>query len=285
MAAVETNSSTFPFFSSLPLELRDQIWRDTLPNVKLAVYFHKQHCWFPRDLSQSHEYYGFANDKSYTYFKFRHDLLQHVQYELPLFFVNHEARRIALAWIKEHDIEIWARESCASFYAYDDRRSSVFTRPFNPLLDVLYIALDQRDDFLRELYELCFRRDLLQGRIKLAPAKVKHIAVPEALLLGRKVAAVVAEILQDGFFSLVENLMIVIDKQPNPQGRWEIERPQEEVFLWNNDRSIFEIRDSKNISNEALYRLLGEVNKWLGEEPLKKHIRSFRIQPVFAVRR
>ena len=106
---------------------------------------------------------------------------------------------------------------------------------------MLYIALDQRDEFLRELYELCFRHDLLQGRIKLGPAKVKHIAVPEALLLGRKVAAVVAEILQDEFFSLVENLMIVIDKQPDLQGRWELERPQEEVFLWNNDRSIFDI--------------------------------------------
>jgi len=89
-------------------------------------------------------------------------------------------------------------------------------------------------------------------------------------------------------------LFIIVDTQPDLQSadndmkvqrRWELESIQGEAFFWNNDRGGFDFRDSENIGDEALYRLLGEANKGLGEEVVKNHIRSFEVRPVFAVRR
>jgi len=186
MAAAATNFSTFPLFSSLALELRDQIWRDALPNeVGPALYFYRKGCWCPRHLLQSDEEYDPENHEFNLNFEFRHDLLNVVQFKVPLFFVNREARNIALAWVREHGIEIRARE---------DRQSPVFVCPFNPIRDVLYIALDQWDEFLREPDDRCFQPDLLGPLINFKAADVTGIAVPEALLRS-EVAAALADIL------------------------------------------------------------------------------------------
>lgn len=186
MAAAATNSSTFPLFSSLALELRNQIWRDALPNkVGPALYFYRKGCWCPRHLLQSDEEYDPKNHELNLNFEFRHDLLDVVQFKVPLFFVNREARNIALAWVREHGIEIRAREN---------RQSPVFVCPFNPIRDVLYIALDKWDEFLREPDDRCFQPDLLEQFINVKPADVTRIAVPEALFRS-EVAAALAEIL------------------------------------------------------------------------------------------
>jgi len=186
MAAAATNSSTFPLFSSLALELRDQIWRDALPDkVGPALYFYRKGCWCPRYLSQSDEEYDPMDHELNLNFEFRHDLLDVVQFEVPLFFVNREARNIALAWVREHGIEMSARE---------DRQSPVFVCPFNPIRDVLYIALDKWDEFLREPDDRCFQPDILGQIITVKSADVTRIAVPEALLRG-EVAAALADIL------------------------------------------------------------------------------------------
>lgn len=42
------------------------------------------------------------------------------------------------------------------------------------------------------------------------------------------------------------------------QGQGELENRHEETFLWNNDRGGFDLADSKDCGDEALYRLLGE---------------------------
>lgn len=75
------------------------------------------------------------------------------------------------------------------------------------------------------------------------------------------------------------------DNDMKVQRRWELESRQGEAVFWNKDRGGFDFRDSENIADEALYRLLGEANKGLGEELTKNHIRSFEIRPVSAVRR
>ena len=89
-------------------------------------------------------------------------------------------------------------------------------------------------------------------------------------------------------------LVIIVDTQPDLQSadndikiqrRWELESIQGKAFFWNNDRDGFDFRDSENIGDEALYRMLGEANKRLGEELVKNHIRSFQVRPVFTVRR
>lgn len=96
------------------------------------------------------------------------------------------------------------------------------------------------------------------------------------------------------FYIRVEVLYIIVDTQPDLQSvdnhmkvqrRWELESIQGAVFLWNNDRGCFDFKNSENIGNETLYRLLGEVNKGLDEELLKNHVPFFEVWPVFAIRR
>ncbi|KAL9100780.1 MAG: hypothetical protein Q9187_009324 [Circinaria calcarea] len=137
-----------------------------------------------------------------------------------------------------------------------------------------------------------FQPDLFEKLLAVITADVTHIAVPEALFRS-EVAAALAETL-DQDFSQLKVLFIIVDTQPDLQSanndmkvqrRWELESRQGEVFLWNHDRGGFDLGNSENIGNEALYRLLGEANKGLGEELVKNNIRSFEVRPVFAVRR
>ncbi len=279
MEAAATNSPTFPLFSSLSPELRNQIWRDALPDkVGPALYFYRKGCWCPRRLSKSDEGYDPENDELNLNFEFRHDLLDDVQIEVPLVFVNREARGIALAWTHEQGIEIRPRE---------DGQYPLFVRPFDPMRDALYIALDRWDDFLCEPSDRLFQLDLFDQLIVVS-TDLTRIAVPEALLRSE-----VAKL--DDMFANFEPrvLFIIVDPQPDLQSadndmkvqrRWEFESTQGGAFFWNKDRGGFDLGDSEYIGDEALYRLIEEANKGLGEGLARYHIRSFEIRPVFAVR-
>ena len=94
-----------------------------------------------RRLSKSDEGYDPENDENNLNLEFRHDLLDDAQFEVPLVFVNREARRTALAWVRKQGIEIRPREN---------RQYPVFVRPFDPMRDALYVALDKWHDFLCE---------------------------------------------------------------------------------------------------------------------------------------
>ena len=281
MSAAAINSSTFPLFSSLYPELRNQIWHDALPGkVGPALYFYRKGCWCPRRLSKSDEGYDPENDENNLNFEFRHDLLDDTQFEVPLVFVNREARSIALAWVREQGIEIRPRE---------DGQHPVFVRPFDPSCDALYIALDKWDDFLCEPDDRRFQPDLFEQLVDIKP-DLTRIAVPEALL--RSEVATLPEMFQ--YFFHLEVLFVVVDAQPDLQAadndmkvqrRWEFERTQGGVFFWDDDRGSFDFRDSKYVGDEASYRLIKEASKGLSEGLVKNHIHNFEIQPVFAVRR
>jgi len=207
-------------------------------------------------------------------------LLDCVQFEVPLVFVNREARGIALAWVREQGIEIRYRE---------DRQYPVFGCPFDPMRDALYIALDQWEDFLCEPYDRQSEPDLFE-KIVDVKEDLTRIAVPEALL--RSEVASPPEMFWS-FYNL-KVLFIIVDAQPDLQSadndmkvqrRWEFESTHGGTFFWNDDRGGFDFGGSEYIGDEALYRLIEEANKGLGEALAKSHIRSFEIRPVFAVRR
>ena len=89
----------------------------------------------PDPLSKSDEEYGPEYDENILFFEFRYDLLGDAQFEVPLVFVNCEARGIALAWVREQGIELRSREN---------RQNPIFVRPFDPMRDALYVALDKQ---------------------------------------------------------------------------------------------------------------------------------------------
>ena len=99
-------TTTFPHFQNLPREMCDQIWNDTLPKndkPKRQAYSRSLEkgvlpCWCPSCLQKSNPDWE-PNEDLNLQLDFHHNLLDHVQVEIPLFSVNWEACGIALAWM------------------------------------------------------------------------------------------------------------------------------------------------------------------------------------------
>src|ERR1700755_3451136 len=107
MAAVIPNSSEFPLFSSLPPELRNQIWLDSLSGkVEPALFVFQKGYWHVRTITEFDEEYCNTPGAANQSFEWRYGSLDDIQIELPLAFVNREARGIALDWIIKHGIKI-----------------------------------------------------------------------------------------------------------------------------------------------------------------------------------
>ncbi|KAI4153186.1 MAG: hypothetical protein LQ340_002472 [Diploschistes diacapsis] len=104
---------------------------------------------------------------------------------MPLFFVNREARKIALAWIRANGIKMRAGT---------ERQPLVFAHPFSPVRDVLFIAAENRDEFLSEPDNRMFEGDLL-AKFTYIQFEVTRVAITEALLRSEATAAF-ADILQ-----------------------------------------------------------------------------------------
>ncbi|MCJ1436609.1 hypothetical protein MMC27_005989 [Xylographa pallens] len=281
MTEAAIDRSTFPLFSNLALELRDQIWRDALPDeVGPALYFYREGCWCPRHLLQTDEEYDSTYELNLK-FEFRLELLDVVQIKVPSFFVNREARKIALGWVRKHGIEI---------RSHKDKTFPIFVSFFNPTRDVLYVALDRWDEFFREPDNRCFQPDLVGQTLDITTANVTRIAVSETLFQ-KEVAGELAYILAQ-WYSQLEELFIIVDPQPDmqfadidmkAQQRWELQSLQSKTFFWNSAPGCFEDRDGKNVDDETLCRLVGEANKELGEELTKNDVRSFEIRRICTV--
>lgn len=83
---------------SLHLELREQIWRDALPdNPVSALYSYRKGYWRPGRCPTTNEEYNAVNDENDYFITFRHDLLEEIGFDVLMLVLNREARRIALA--------------------------------------------------------------------------------------------------------------------------------------------------------------------------------------------
>lgn len=284
MVASGTNPSTFPLFASLPRELRDQIWRDALPDkVGPALSFYYEGCWLTRRLSEFDDAYDpKVDDDNSLVFEFQHDLLDDIRFEIPLLYVNREARDFAFAWIREQVIEVRPT---------GQRLGPLFVRPFDPMHDALYIPLDKWDDFLR------FRepndrppQPELVDRLLFTKSDLTCIAVPIALL--RSDVTPLSEIFEHLFH--LELLLIILDPQPNTHSadddlevrhRWDFESTLGGPFLWNEGLKRFDSEISEYAGEETLYRLIEEASRGLSEWLPYWQIQSFELRPVVAVRR
>ena len=114
-----------------------------------------------------------------TRFEARQRLLDIVQLEMPLFFVNREARKIALAWIRANNIKMRAGTK---------RQPLVFVHAFSPMRDVLYITPDTRDEFLSNPDNRMFEGDLL-AKFTYIQFEVTRAAITESLLRSAATAA------------------------------------------------------------------------------------------------
>ncbi|KAK6823337.1 hypothetical protein RU639_006067 [Aspergillus parasiticus] len=273
MAAATTSFFLFPRFTSLPPELRYLIWRCALPdNIGQVLFPYKKGCWGSRHLSESDEEY---TELCNTALEFRHSLLDPVQFDIPLFFVNRESRAFALAWVREMGIEM---------RFHRDKQSFVFMRQLDLLRDVLYIPFDKVDEFIQEPLDRQFEPDLFARMVGWHP-NVKHIAVPEALL--QSDSAALREIFD--LFYHPKTFFIVVDAQPDwheSNMRWELDSMQGRGFFWNSEHGRFVGGIGLSIGDEALYQRIERAIDDLASLFTPSHLMDdFEIRPVFVIRK
>ncbi|KAF2150916.1 hypothetical protein K461DRAFT_313895 [Myriangium duriaei CBS 260.36] len=134
----------FTLFPKLPPELRNQVWRAALPElIGPALYFWEPGHWRKTWVISDNE------DDEKRIIDFRYDLLDDAHFDVPLAFVNHEARDIAVQWCFEHGIAIRQHAT---------RPTLVFKRAFNPQSDALYMPVDLLTDCIHEPYNLCLQQ-------------------------------------------------------------------------------------------------------------------------------
>lgn len=278
MAAATTATATFPKFQKLPRELRDQIWHDSLPEKdKPALFPWKKGCWCPRRL-QKYEPQWEPNEDLNLIFETCYGLLDHVQVEVPLFFVSWEARGIALAWMRKQNIALRFRK---------DKQCWVFTRPFDPMMDTLYIAEDQIYEFFVEPHDRMFEPDLYDRTVSIYPY-LRRVAVPPDLFQDS-----VSEIFD--WYSLLQEISVVVGPQPcwenydrqRAQGqRWEVKGTQGGVFVYNHSHKRFDMHDGDEVVGDgALDRQIEEACGYFSWMVADRRGKSFEIRKVFAVMR
>ncbi|KAL2823228.1 hypothetical protein BDW59DRAFT_163392 [Aspergillus cavernicola] len=278
-------------FTRLPGELRNQIWqlalRDPLGQQQQQLCFYKSGCWDPRRLTAADSGYDPDNEEHNLEFEFHHDRLDRVLVEVPLFFVNREARSFARAWIHKQGLQICFDKYTQSLY---------FVRPVNPKEDILYISKEQFINFLSDPYDRLFQPDLKNHYISWNAPEFRRLALPVALL-AEQGPDTLAEVMRD--FYLTEIILIV---KADPGGlwteghearvrqRWELESTagiEGPICCWDlvNEQFQWMDRDSTDISEYPLKKLLEDACLHLRTELLDNHTQHFKIRLALAVRK
>ncbi|KAI3325710.1 hypothetical protein HD806DRAFT_521223 [Xylariaceae sp. AK1471] len=245
-AEADNKHSTFPLFSSLPPELRNQVWHNSLPGVSRALYFYRKECWQPRLLSIFDEDFDPENAENNLIVELNHDLLDYVRIEVPLAFVNIESRGIALTWADEHGLEI---RTCP------DTHELVFLRAFDPSRDALYVAPSHWDEFIDDAVDLIYKSDLFVQHVDIRPGFTR-IAVSESTI--RSSASEFSDDLY--LYDDIRTLYIVVDT------------PADLGLQFGDSNPIIQPRWKV----ESLHKVHGLVQKRIG---------YFEVRPVLAVRK
>lgn len=209
-------------------------------------------------------------------FGFHHYLLDPVQLEVPLHFVNHESRRVALHWMHHHCIEIWS---------YDGR--VLFSRWFDRDRDTLYIPESSRDQFLAEPLERPFEPDLLDKTISMTCNEFTRLALPITVL--HTDPTMIEEIIR---ISRVDTIFLLIGQQPNWNDlplvdgnvlrRFELEKiPRVKALVWNLSIETLELDSGTADINEDVQIFLRKYGESVTSVLIDEKIKRFKMQPTY----
>ncbi|KAB8078493.1 hypothetical protein BDV29DRAFT_166072 [Aspergillus leporis] len=278
-------------FTRLPGELRNQIWQLALPDPlgqRPQLCFYKTGCWDPRRLTVADSGYNPDNDELNLEFEFYHDRLDPVHVEVPLFFVNREARSFARAWINEQGLQIRFDKYTQSLH---------FVRPVDPKQDILYISKEQFNNFLSDPWDRLFQPDLENSHVGRPAPAFTRLALPAALLAEQGPDAL-AEVIRD--FYRTEEIILIVKAQPDGlwaegheirvRQRWELESVtsiEGPMCCWDPVNGQFQWmdEDGEDISEYPLKRLLEDASLDLCTQLLDVHMQRFEIWPAIAVRK
>ncbi|KAK2595205.1 hypothetical protein QQS21_007058 [Conoideocrella luteorostrata] len=276
--------STFTLFPNLPPELRDLIWRHTLPpNIQQALYIYRRGCWQPRYLQEDEEDYSPDDPALNLNFEFHHALLKVVQFDIPAFSVNREAQSIASAWIKEHKLRI----RCPMHSP-----SPIFVREFDPELDTLYVPHERWDEFVREPLDRQFDADLLHRNLSCPPPKFTRIAIDESIL-GNEPEPIV-EFFE--WYTSLEELFIVSDVPAGLPGddnimvqpRMELDGMHRISYTWSENREKLEWERQDGSTGALRGEVYSLIEENSGEKLIEKLTERgrgncFRIRPASSI--
>ncbi|KAF2157915.1 hypothetical protein K461DRAFT_274154 [Myriangium duriaei CBS 260.36] len=271
---------TFPRFSELPTELRNQIWHDTLPDkIGSAAYFYNRNCWTVQcrteaDLDYDHS----AADVSH-HIIFREASLDPVCLDISMLNVNQEARDIAVAWVRQQGLRL---ESCRG-----NKNQLVAQCLFDRTRDAVYLAPDFWYHFGAEPQELLFSPQF-DGRSVETHIYIQQIALPQSLLADK--FSDLPELLDQ--CRHITTLFVVAGPQPKSRPgkapeRWELEPVHGGGFIWDVDQDCFvaEVKNNR-VKDKELYELLDKIRWTITAEPQPRTFdKFFTIRPVHMVER
>ncbi|KAF3388021.1 hypothetical protein DPV78_012262 [Talaromyces pinophilus] len=273
----------FVHFAKLPTELRLMIWHYALPKTTglpipdfNTLYPYRKGCWHHRPVSKSDARYRFVESEKPN-LTFCFDLLK-AQAHSPLFFVNHEARSVALAWYHE--------------------QNSKEKSPFDPEYGVLFIDQSSWRGFLQEPKDRIRELDIMGWQ----DPNIQRIAVTDDFFLGN------TETVQDilDFFDPWPMILYVIANAPkglftDPKElhcRWQIHEfdyDKRRPLVWHQEEVKFiswgrgfadadDFLDEDEVEIEEEYEYLECPSQDLIQGLYSREIQNFEIHPAWVDR-
>lgn len=184
----------------------------------------------------------------------------------------------------------WARTAGFEFEILSRGSSAppLLALPFNPARDVLFVSVEQWDEFYSEPYDRSFEEDMID-RTHGTYNEITRLAVPEALF--EKDIDALEELSR--YYCSIEVLYIIIDVPSDlhsvdngihVQPRWECRKFPNWAYIWNEEEQVFKASGERIPGCEFPEAMVLKVCERLGEEIILGSGSIREVQPVFAVR-
>ncbi|KAF7904654.1 hypothetical protein EAF00_001988 [Botryotinia globosa] len=245
----------FPIFMRFAPEIRSKIWLDTLPDtIKPALFRYKRGCWHLLHLTKYDPcgQYDPRDDTKNMRLEFRHNMLGHVQIETRLVSVNHEAREIAVRWAQKKGFVV------QRFEGYP-----IFSCPFNPGRDILYIPHGDVVRFMNEAIEILNKVEAA-NRKPLPRTFVKNFAIMEISMWTYGppfLSRVFKQFLPVGMLVVLISTELETEfayRYLNLQDRWEFRKGG--AWVWDNKKKLWNGHGRRFRDRSQFYAVFDRVS-------------------------
>jgi hypothetical protein len=288
MATATATPPSFALFTNLPRELREQIWRETLPTDSGSTLFpYRKGCWTVRDPAKGETGFepGFPDHLELL---FLYESLDKLHFDIPIFFVNSEARDIATTWLREKGLEVKVYPGPVPGH---QQPWCTFARTFRPHRDILYVPDGKSADFHSEPID-CITQPKYDGYNYNTTCEVSRLAISETLFTE---GIFLEELLQFWNYR-VKELFIIVGPQPEEAwtdsedsmlARWELESWNGGSYRWTNDSWEINVENREPIDKtRSLQKVMEDTVKYLADfDGLHGYAQELSIRLVRAVQR
>ncbi|KAF5595983.1 hypothetical protein FPCIR_4249 [Fusarium pseudocircinatum] len=237
----------FTLFPRLPPELRDEIWYHALSEPRQpGICQWKPGCWSPKYLTaEDHDWSD--NDPDNIRLEFRYDKLG-TSVHIPIADVNREARRVALAWAGDNNIKNRYKNGKYEFRRRMDKDK-----------DTMYLAHDMVEAAELEAINRGYEDDL----------RNKHHTVA-TYITSFAISADSMRVLNATPYDWewhenLEKIYVIVGKQPDKDGHWEIDTTRGASFFWTRDTRKFTPQlGADEFCNNVLLKKITEDKMHLG---------------------